>query len=94
MGRFDRDYAVVADGLDGITLALGKNVLAAAGIPCLAHGPDFDMAELGRAAHDQIRGGALLVPHALLERARAALEEAWGPEEDAPGPDAGRRHEP
>jgi len=56
-----------------------------AGIPSLAHTPDFDMAELGRAAHDQVRGGVLLVPHALLEKARAALEEAWGPLEDRQG---------
>lgn len=76
----DQGLAVVADGLNGVSLVLAKNVLEVAGIPCMIHRPDFDVAELGLAAHDQIRGGVLVVPRALLERARAALDEAWGPE--------------
>lgn len=80
MDRLDEDFAVAAEGLDGMALSLGRNLLEVAEIPCLADGPDFDMAELGRAAHDQIRGGKLLVPKALLEKARAVLREAWGDE--------------
>lgn len=75
----NEDLAVAAEGLNGVSLALAKNVLDVAGIPCMVHGPDFDVAELGRAAHDQVRGGVLLVPRTLLARARAALEETLGP---------------
>ena len=80
MARYDEEFAVVIEGLDGIALSLGRNLLDAAGVPSLAHGPDFDVAELGRAAHDQIRGGKLLVPRPLLERAREVLRAAWGDE--------------
>ena len=80
MPRIEDEYAIAVEGLDGVSLALGRNVLDAAGIPSLAHSPDFDMAELGRAAHDQIRGSMILVPKTLLEKARTALREAWGDE--------------
>lgn len=79
MKQPNEGFAVLAEGLNGVSLALAKNVLEVAGIPCLVDGPDFDVAELGRAAHDQVRGGVLLVPRPLLARARAALEAAWGP---------------
>lgn len=85
MARMDEEFAVALDGLDGVSLSLGRNVLDAAGIPSLVHGPDFDMAELGRAAHDQIRGGKLMVPKSLAERARAVLREAWGEDLVPPG---------
>ena len=72
------DFAVLLEGSDRIEADLAKNLLAEAGIPCAMRGPDFDVAELGRAAHDMLRGTDVLVPASALEKARAILEEAWG----------------
>ncbi len=78
------DKALLIEGADGIEVALARNLLAEAGIPCVVHGPDFDVAELGRAAHDMLRGQNVFVPASALERARALLEAAWGPGRSAP----------
>ena len=74
------DKALLIEGADGIEVALARNLLAEAGIPCIVQGPDFDVAELGRAAHDMVRGQNVFVPASALERARALLEAAWGPD--------------
>lgn len=76
MKSHDESYALLAEGINGIEVGLLKSLLAAAGIPCLAKGKDFDVIELGSAAHDMLRGTNLYVPHAALEQARALLEAA------------------
>ena len=75
--REDEDIALLLEGIGGVEADLAKNVLGSAGIPCLVEGPDFDMAEMGRAAHDSVRGQHLYVPRSCLEKARAILDEAW-----------------
>lgn len=85
MRKADRDIALLLEGVDSIESELAKNLLADAGIPVLTKGPDFDIAELGRAAHDMVRGIDLYVPRSALELARSILEEAWS-REDAPDP--------
>ena len=72
--------AVLIEGLNAIELSMAKSLLNEAGIPSIARGPDFDVAELGRAAHDMLRGQDLLVPASALERAQSVLEQAWGPD--------------
>jgi hypothetical protein len=84
MPRWGQDLACVLSGADDVEAGLARSLLEAAGIPCLLHGPDFDVAELGIAAHRQVRGTDLFVPPALAERAQGVLEEAWGPR-DASG---------
>jgi len=76
------EFAVLLEGVNKIEADLAKNLLAGAGIPSMTQGPDFDMAELGRASHDMVRGQDLCVPAAALQRARAVLDEAWGTEEE------------
>jgi len=79
----DDDFALLLEGVNTIEAGLAKNLLETAGIPSMTQGPDFDMAEMGRAAHDMVRGQDLYVPAAALERARAVLDEAWGTEHAA-----------
>ena len=79
MNRNDDHTAVLLEGASSTELGLAKNLLAEAGIPCVVQGPDFDVAELGAAAHQSVRGGDLLVPRSALEKARELLEAAWGP---------------
>lgn len=74
----DADFALLLEGVNKVQADLAKNLLDAAGIPSLQKGPDFDVAELGRAAHDMIRGVDVYVPRSALERAQVLLEEAWG----------------
>ena len=74
----NQDRALLLRGANGIEIELARGLLSDAGIPCVTSGPDFDMAELGRAAHDMIRGQDLFVPASALERAREVLDEAWG----------------
>jgi len=73
---------ILLDSVDGVTAQLARGILEEAGIPSMMKGPDFDVAELGRVAHDSIRGTSLLVPAMALERARALLDEAWGKQGD------------
>ena len=78
----DESYALLAEGINGIEVGLLKSLLEAEGIPCLAKGQDFDVVELGSAAHDMLRGTNLYVPHAALEKAQALLKSAnWNSEE-------------
>ena len=78
MTNDDSDHTVLLRGLDHVGVSLAQNLLDEAGIPHLVHGPDFDIAELGSAVHDQLRLRAILVPREALARAREVLEEAWG----------------
>ncbi|MFT5052368.1 MAG: hypothetical protein ACI8QZ_003801 [Chlamydiales bacterium] len=78
MKQQDNTPTLLLEGVNGIEGELARNLLTEAGIPCLSQGPDFDVAELGRAAHDMLRGQNIYVPAAALERARAILDEAWG----------------
>jgi len=79
MGRPGDDYALILKAGDAIEADLARNLLTEADIPCLAHGPDFDVAELGLAAHNMVRGTDLYVPRELRGRARDVLRQAWGP---------------
>jgi hypothetical protein len=62
MGRLADDYALVPRAGDTIEADLARNLFGEADIPCLSHGPDFDLAELGIAAQDIIRGTNLYEP--------------------------------
>ena len=75
MERMDEEFAVLLEDVPGIHADMVKNLLEEAGIPCLLHGQDFDVAELG-AAHALVRGRTVLVPHAALEKARRLVDEA------------------
>jgi hypothetical protein len=75
------DFALLLEASDPTEVELARGLLSEAGIPCFVHGPDFDVAELGRAAHDVVRRPNVYVPKAALERAQAVLARAWG--EDA-----------
>ena len=77
MTRTDEPALLLAS-VDGIKAELAKNLLGEAGIPVIAHGPDFDVAELGSFAHNMLRGTNLFVRSSELERAREILREAWG----------------
>jgi hypothetical protein len=78
MGSPSEDFDRILTAADSVTIQLARDILAAAGIPSLAHGPDFDVAELGRAAHDVMRRQDLYVPRGAGERSLDLLEEAWG----------------
>ncbi len=78
MERMRDEYAPLLEGANAIEAQMAKNLLTEAGIPCFLHGQDFDVAELGQAAHDMIRGTTVFVPPSALESARAVLEGAWG----------------
>ena len=77
--RPDNDLAMLLREASGVRLELARNLLEEAGIPSLVHGPDFDLAELGPAAHHGIRRQDLYVPRHAFARALEALERAWGP---------------
>ena len=75
--------ALLLTGANTIQIDLARTLLEEAGIPFVLEGPDFDVAELGRGAHDMIRGQNLFVPAEQYERARELLDSAWeGGEEE------------
>lgn len=80
MGTPAEDFALLIEAADPIEIDLARSLLEAAGIPSLAHGPDFDVAELGSVVHQSLRHPDLYVPKQALEPARRVLDEAWGPE--------------
>jgi hypothetical protein len=80
MGRLQDEYAAVLENADLVAAELAKGLLAESGIPCLLHGPDFDVAELGVTGHMGVRGTSVLVPRSALTRAVAVLRGAWGPD--------------
>ncbi len=75
--------ALLLDTVPSVTADLARNLLQAEGIPVVQHSPDFDVAELGVAAHGMLRGVSVYVPASALARAREILAEAWG--EDGEG---------
>lgn len=85
MGSPSRDLACILGAADPITIELARGLLDGAGIPCLVHGPDFDLAELGHAAHDSTRRQDLFVPRSERSRALDILEQAWGERPVPPG---------
>jgi hypothetical protein len=76
----DREFAPLLENVETVTIELARNLLDAEGIPSIAQGPDFDVAELGRLAHGVVRRQDLLVPRSALSRARDVLRAAWGEE--------------
>jgi hypothetical protein len=80
-----QERALLLEAANRVELDLAVNLLEEEGIPCVIEGPDFDVAELGRAAHDTLRGQNLYVPRSALERARAILDRAWSEAPDAQG---------
>lgn len=90
MGTPRDDFDLLLEAVSPVEAQLAKGVLAEVGIPVFVHSGDFDFVELGRAAHDRVRRPDVFVPKGALERARAALDEAWGPgwhERGGPGSD-------
>lgn len=86
MKRNEDEFALLLEGVNGIEAGMAKSLLAAEGIPCLVQGPDFDVAELGRAVHDMARGTNLFVPRQALVRAQRILDAAaWTQEEPESG---------
>lgn len=76
------EHDLLLDTVDKTTADLARNLLKGAGIPTLLHGPDFDVAELGVAAHRSSRGVSVYVPKGMREQAQAVLDEAWGQHEE------------
>jgi len=72
------ESALLLDTVDSVTADLARNLLETAGIPVFLDSPDFDVAELGVAAHGVLRGMSVYVPASALERSRKILDEAWG----------------
>ncbi|MDA1266612.1 MAG: DUF2007 domain-containing protein [Planctomycetota bacterium] len=72
------EHDLLLDSVDKTVADMAKGLLEAAGIPCLFHGPDFDVAELGTAAHQSSRGVSVYVPKGAREKAQAVLDKAWG----------------
>lgn len=85
MARIEDEHALLLEAAEAVEVDLAQGLLEAAGIPSIAHGPDFDVAELGTAVHHALRRRDLYVPRASLEEARAVLERAWGHHGRAPG---------
>jgi hypothetical protein len=86
MKRFDEEFAVLLEGINGLQAGMAASLLKDAGIPSMQHGPDFDVAEFGSAAHSMLRGTSLLVSHSALMRAKKVLDDAgWGVALDADG---------
>ena len=73
------DFTLLLAAPDATEAELARNLLEAAGIPCLLHGLDRDFAELGAAVHLAVAHPDLYVPKAAAEEARRLLVEAWGP---------------
>ena len=71
---------LLLDSVDQVTADLACSLLDGAGIPTLKHGPDFDVAELGVAAHTAVRGISVFVPTSAHAAARDVLVGAWGEE--------------
>lgn len=80
MKHSDEGHALVLEGVDKMVADMARGLLTEAGIPSLLHGPDFDVAELGVAAHSTIRGLGVYVPRSAEARAKEILDEAFGGE--------------
>lgn len=82
MGVSD-ETAVLLEAAPFAVAKMARELLAAAGIPCLFHYHDRDFAELGE-AHRALNRTEVRVAPRDLERARAVLAEAWGEPGDEP----------
>jgi len=71
------EYDLLLSAPDPVEADLARELLAGKNIPCLVHGQDRDLAELGAAVHMRVARPDLYVPKGQLTRARAVLEEAW-----------------
>jgi hypothetical protein len=80
MKKMSDEFDVLLPAVDPIEGDLARELLDESGIPSMLHGPDFDMAEFGVAAHAVVRHRALLVPRGARARARQVLADAWGEE--------------
>lgn len=80
MKRMDDDFDLLLSGVDPLEGEMARDLLSDQGIPSLMSGPDFDVAELGRASHNVSRHPDLYVPKGTKVAARAILAEAWGEE--------------
>ena len=78
MGRPDEEFALLLEAASPTEVEMARGLLDSAGIPCLVHGPDFDVAEMGTAAHHVVRRQNVYVPLAAFEQANSILAEAWG----------------
>ena len=85
------DFALLLASPDPVEADLAQGLLSSAGIPCMLHGQDRDLAEFGAASHGSVARPDLLVPKSALTRARELLGEAWegGPIADE-DPDSSR----
>jgi hypothetical protein len=83
MSRPREDFGVLLANASPLDTNLAKQLLEERGIPSLIHGPDFDVAGLGVAAHQSVREADLLVTRPALPEALRILTEAWGPEKVA-----------
>ncbi len=80
MKRMDEEFDLLLNGVDLMEGEMARDPLSEHGIPSLIAGPDFDVAEFGRAAHSRLRSTNLFVPKGSKVAARAILAEAWGEE--------------
>ncbi len=71
------EYALLMGAATPVDADLARQLLEEAGIPCLLHGMDRDLAELGSAVHMLVSRPDIYVPRAALERAVEVLREAW-----------------
>ncbi len=78
MSSNDRDFALLLDGAPQVDADLAEQILAKSGIPCLLETVGID-AQLPPEVLGQRTAGMLVyVPKPELERARNAIEAAWG----------------
>lgn len=80
MKRLDEEFDLLLNGVDLMEGEMARELLSEHGIPSMIAGPDFDLAEFGRAAHSRLRHPDLFVPKGSKVAARAILAEAWGEE--------------
>ena len=84
MTRPSDEYALLIAAASPVDAELAEQVLKGAGIPCLLHGMDRDLAELGAAVHMQISRPDVYVPKTAYDAAVKALQAAWEDFEPAP----------
>ena len=80
MKRLDEQFDLLLAAVDPLEGEMARELLAEQGIPAMLHGPDFDVAEFGSAAHGVARHPDLYVPKGAKVAARSILAEAWGEE--------------
>ena len=71
------EHALLMAAATQVDVNLAQQLLAEAGIPCLIHGMDRDLAELGSAVHMQVSRPDIFVPRTALAQAVEVLRSAW-----------------